>query len=159
MTALTLAIALALAPLAQSPPADLDFVAAVESSIHRFGTVKSYSRVMTPRHARLVRDLGCPRYSCRVTASECLAADGDRAFRAILWASWSADPEIATRAEGLARPFFACDHCRGTATCPNPYRYSCHACQPLAAAWWIDGDYHGCLACARTGDRRRKPAP
>ena len=127
--AASLAVMLA-ATQAASPLDDRDFLVAVESSIHRFRVARSYDQVLTPKHARLIRRLGCGRYDCRQDAEDQFRSEGNKAFRALLWGTWSADREIAARCRAISKRWYLCPTCNGTGQL-----YADRPCE-----WCHDGD-------------------
>lgn len=125
------------AATSQVPPGDREFAVAVESSIHRFGTIRSYDQVLTTKHARLIRRLGCGHYDCRQDAAEHLTDEGEKAFRALLWGAWSADREVAARCRAISRQrWYLCSNCNGNG----------------------EGGWAGtpCYGCGGTGDTRNR---
>jgi hypothetical protein len=64
--------------------------------------------------ARLLRSLGCGRQECRDLAAELIEAEGERAFRWLLWGERSIDPHIRHESTRLIdRLFYRCAYCEG----------------------------------------------
>jgi hypothetical protein len=141
-------------PLEDPPVADRLFAAAVESSIHGFGRAVVYDQVLTERHGRLLRNLACGRYECRLEAHETLASEGPRALRALTWGQWSKDAEVRAHCRELLDRLYPCEHCAGQGRCPARARdFRCGPC--WASIYLQDWEDRGkCLACNGTGDAR-----